>query len=107
MDRAEINKLYYELNKDKISSQQKEYRKFNRDYILYELKNYYQQNKENLLEQYKNYYLDNRDKILQYNKQPYTCICGATVCLNYKSRHLKTQKHLAYANHTCLPSLNI
>jgi hypothetical protein len=70
----EYKKEYYENNKEKILEYQKEYKK-----------EYRENNKEKILEYQK-----------EYQKQKkITCSCGSIIRLDSKSRHLKTQKHLA------------
>ena len=42
----------------------------------------------------KQYNLTHREDILKWQKEKTTCICGDIVSKNWKSKHLKTQKHL-------------
>ena len=64
-------KIYYEVNKEKISKRGKQYREINKEKISERQKQYYGANKERSLEYRKQYYQDNKEKIAEYSKQHY------------------------------------
>ena len=78
---AEYNKEYYNNNKEKIVEYGKEYRENNR---------------EKIAECKKEYYENNFDIISAKKSTLYTCDCGTVLCLNRKSRHIKTNFHINY-----------
>jgi hypothetical protein len=75
----------------------KEYHADNRVSLLEYRKRYRVDNKESILEYGKRYRADNKESIAEYRKQycskKYTCECGATLRLSFKSKHNKTAKH--------------
>ena len=58
----------------------------------------YKKNRDDRLEKQKQYYINNKDKIIERNHSKITCECMSIICINEKSRHLKTKKHLKYIN---------
>ena len=44
----------------------------------------------------KQYYIDNKERILNIANRQHTCICGASMQFQAKSRHEKTNKHKKY-----------
>lgn len=44
----------------------------------------------------KEYLRDNKDKIKQQRSKIYKCDCGATIQINNKSTHIKTDKHIKW-----------
>lgn len=89
------NSNYNCINKNIAGRTMKEYYEDNKDKIL----EYYENNKEKINEKHKEYYENNKEKLKEYQKeyqkQKITCSCGSIIRLDSKSRHLKTQKHLA------------
>jgi len=80
------NKTYYESNKEKIKNQIKSYRELNVAEIKERKKNYYNKNKSKL----KDYYLANKDKINEYQKN------RSRTDIQYKlSRRLRGRLHNA------------
>jgi len=71
---AQINKLYYNANKDKLKSKAKKYREANVDKV----KKYYSE-----------YKTKNADKL----KEKFNCDCGGKYQKRHKSIHEKTKKH--------------
>ena len=85
---------YRQDNADKCNQRSKQYRQDNPDYN----KQYYENNKQSRKQQMKQWRQDNKEHVRDYQKQPYTCECGAVIWLNSKSRHLKTKKHIDYTS---------
>ena len=69
MDRKELNKQYYENNKDKMLELNKQYYENNKDKILEYNTEYYEINKDNILEKRKEYRENNKDKIQEFQKE--------------------------------------
>jgi len=44
------------------------------------------------------FHQSHREERLQKNKEQYTCECGSEITRNYKSRHLRTEKHIMWAS---------
>ena len=72
-------------------------------------KEHYENNKEEILAKYKEDRKNNPEKYKERNKiryyktkerlqAPYTCECGATMCLRNKTRHQKTKQHQQFIN---------
>jgi hypothetical protein len=72
-----------------------------------EIKEYYQKNKGRILSHQKNYYHNNKhikaeyhqknkDKIKEYKSQPIACGCGFSVQKGSYPRHLRTIKHIQW-----------
>ena len=74
----EVNKKYYENNKETIQQYKKEYSVNNKDKI-----------KEYQIEWYKN----NMKNIYEKNKEKILCECGNYITINNLNRHKTTQKH--------------
>ena len=77
---------------------------------------YRDDNKDKNNENQKLYYQDNKDKYNEYNKQyrelhqdkineKFVCECGGKYNNNHKAEHLKTKKHLKFAQ-ICIPQQN-
>jgi hypothetical protein len=64
-----INKKYYEENRDVLLEYNKQYREDNRDSILESKRQYYEENRDAILAQKKDYYKENRDIILETKKE--------------------------------------
>lgn len=104
------NRLYREINKEKLLKYAKNYREENKEKIKNNMVKYYETNKEKLLKQVKqyrednidkykekdkNYYKNNKETILQKMKQTYICeYCNKELNLNHKLRHESSKKHL-------------
>ena len=78
MDKKEKQKLYYEMNKERIKEREKQYREKNREKILQKKKEYREQNKDKVKEyreqnkdKIKEYIEQNKDKIKEYSKKYY------------------------------------
>jgi hypothetical protein len=76
MDKKEKQKLYYEMNKEKIKEREKRYREENKEKILQKKKEYREQNKDKLKqyreenkERLKEYRQTNKEKLLQKEKE--------------------------------------
>jgi len=80
-ERKDYKNKWYESNKEEIAEQHKIFR---------------QENKDLMAERNKVYYQNNKEKIAKYKKQTITCICGAVCTILHKTRHEKTNKHLAF-----------
>ena len=59
-------------------------------------KEYYDKNRDTINEKKRNYYLANRDEILAKQKIKIYCNCMCWVNRSGLSKHLKSQKHLAW-----------
>jgi len=99
--REELSKkeAEYILNNDCCNKQipnrtPKEWREEHHDKIRENDKKYYEENRDKIRERTKQYYLQNRDKILERN----SCVCGGKYSKLYKTKHLKTNKHISYIN---------
>ena len=80
----EKSKKYREENKEKILEKEKDWRDKNKDKI----QKYYEVNRDKI----KVYYEINKDKILENMKQKYTCVCGKSLTIVYKTKHDKICK---------------
>jgi hypothetical protein len=60
------------------------------------VKEYYEDNKEKIFKNMNEYYQANKEKISGKKKNKVTCECGAIICKDWKSKHLKTAKHIHY-----------
>ena len=122
-EKLDMDKEYYEKNKEKIAEKGKEYREKNRDIIAEKKKNWansnkekvaerhkrwYEDNKQNILEKSKEYREKNREKIAEWSKNHYEAnkdkisekiqcdICNKTIRRYCLTRHKKTPKCLNY-----------
>ena len=101
-------KEWEEDNKDQICIQQRNWRENNKTHLQQHKKQHYEQNREhyNLLakqwrennKEYKNecdkrYREKHKETLREKEKEPFNCVCGATVQRTEKARHCKTQKH--------------
>ena len=86
---SEYKKQYYEHNRDHITKYQKAYQKHNKDAIVENKKRYYDQNKETIGKQQRVY------KKLYQQKTIHCPQCAHMINLVNRSRHNKTQKHIA------------
>ena len=79
-------------NKERDDETTKKYCEENKEQIADKKKKYYEDNKERFLESAKKYREDNKEKI----NDKITCHCGEEMNKRSLTRHLKTQKHIAY-----------
>ena len=77
-----------------------EYYQENRERRLEYHKQYVQENRERILEHQKQYYQENKEQIADRAKQKYKCECGGRYTHTHKSRHIKSEKHQNFLNHT-------
>ena len=101
--KRDYDKQYRINNADKLKEYHKQYRIDNADKV----KQYLIDNAEKRKECYKKYNKDNADKKKQWRidnaerlKEKHICDCGGKYTTTAKARHLKSQKHQAYINHT-------
>jgi hypothetical protein len=94
--KGEIDKIYYENNKDKCLEYQKEYREKNKEMIKEKGKKYYDLNRQSHLENKKKYHEKNRELINEKQRKKVICECGIECNYNALSRHKKSKKHLLY-----------
>lgn len=80
--KRDLDKKYYEKNKETIYEKQKEYNKHHREQINDYLRNY-RKRPENVLKE-------------QERQRQVDCPCGGTYTKNHAMRHFKTEKHLHY-----------
>jgi len=87
-------RYYIELNKELCVNKQIPIRtkEENQEYMKEYNKDYRENNKETLKEKNKKYYKTNQE----YKKIKINCECGVIHPIGYKSKHLKTKKHLNY-----------
>jgi hypothetical protein len=90
--KRELNKTYYEKNKDYYTEYHKEYREQNYEQI----KEYREKNKERTKEYDKEYREQNKDKINERQNKKFDCDCGGKYTYAHKSQHLKSKKHQNY-----------
>jgi hypothetical protein len=79
--KKELDKLYYENHKEKITSYNKRYNT---------------QNKEQIKNKQKKYYERNKKLISEKNNKKNQCDCGFSYTHSNYARHLKTKKHQDY-----------
>ena len=101
-DTKEQQKLYRELNKEKISERRRLYRIDNQEKIREQDRQKYKDNKEKICEIRKQYYIDNEEKIKENRKQSVVCECGCEVRRVCLTRHKKSKKHIDLMNSKCL-----
>jgi hypothetical protein len=89
-------KQYYLDNKEILHEYAKKYNLINQENISIKHKEYNLNNKESISKNKKEYYLNNKNKILEKQKQKHDCLCGGRHRTNDKSKHERTQRHLAY-----------
>lgn len=82
-------KEYYQQNKAQIKEKLKEYREQHKEQI----KEYKEKNKAQIKEYNKEYREKNKEQIKAKYSEKITCQCGAVICRNSLSRHIKTQTH--------------
>jgi hypothetical protein len=87
-------KEYKEQNKYKINEYIQKYREENKEQINEYRKKYRELNKEQINE----YREKNKEKIKECQKKQITCKCGSTFCINSKSQHQQSKKHLNFVN---------
>ena len=79
--KKELQKEFYEVNKDIILEKQKVYRGANKDKIK---------------ERNKLYIENNKVTIKERKKEKFVCECGSNSCIDHKARHLNSLKHKQY-----------
>ena len=97
----ECKRGYYQNNRESILEYHKDYYRNNKEIMGIKSKEIYEKNKESILQYHKDYYKNNLKKIKQYATKIIECECGSNIQQTYKSKHLKSKKHLKY-----LESLN-
>jgi hypothetical protein len=50
----------------------------------------------------KEYYTNHIEEIKEYRSKKYTCVCGVTISICNKAKHLKSKFHIYYTNNQCL-----
>ena len=45
-------------------------------------------------EQLKQYWVKNKTALTEHRKTLFKCLCGKTIQIHHRSRHMKTKKHL-------------
>jgi len=90
------DKVYYEVNKDKIKEKIKEYYEIKKDKISEYQKEYYEVNKKKVDKRNKEYRENNKDKIKIKKNEKFNCECGSSVSNSNKSAHFKSKKHLNF-----------
>tara|TARA_R110002096_G_scaffold323806_1_gene517959 strand:+ start:184 stop:855 length:672 start_codon:yes stop_codon:yes gene_type:complete len=93
---SEKSQEYYQNNKELLIKKQNEYRENNKEYIKDKNKEYREKNKKYFSEKGKEYYNNNKDVILDKMSEKVTCECGSIFRKGALSRHLKSNKHLAF-----------
>ena len=91
-------KEYYVKNKDEILEKAKEYNENHKYEISEKMKEYYVHNKNELSEKAKEYRENHKYEISEKMKEKMTCECGSIFRKCALSRHLKSNKHLAFIN---------
>tara|TARA_E500000318_G_scaffold83037_2_gene78586 strand:- start:23 stop:643 length:621 start_codon:yes stop_codon:yes gene_type:complete len=112
-EKLNLEKYYFNtfnplLNSHKCGRTHKEYLKDNYDKILLQrynnrlkhlekrkitAKERYSNNKKICIERSQNYYKKNKDKINQKKQTKYNCLCGETITIGTRKKHLKTKNH--------------
>jgi len=106
----DYQKLYYQMNKDRIKERMRLYYNDNRDdrlkyNKLYHAK-YYQNNKDQMKEKMRLYYKNNRDEVLEQRKDKYYNIdrfkqiqckyCNSFYNFKYITKHQQSKKCLNF-----------
>ena len=96
---AEIKKVYYDKNADKLNEQHKE----NKEVIIKNAMEYYDENKEQefyndnkerILKERSDYYKENyKTKIAAQRQKKETCECGMVITHYYLKKHKKSSRH--------------
>ncbi len=86
------------INKNKPCRTIKEHYLDNKEKICKRTKEHYKNNKEKHNELTRKNYEKNKDKVLERQNQKITCECGEIIRRGYKSKHIKTKKHLSFFN---------
>lgn len=84
-------------NKEAIAKHKKAYREDNKEKLAERKKDYYCDNREKILEYKKQYRETHREQIKQYKTQNQECPCGGKYQITSKARHLRSKRHIAYA----------
>lgn len=96
-----IKLSYYQRNRDKIISKQKNKYSQNREQLLAYQKEYNKQHHEEYLRKQKDWYQINRETILAKRKEKITCECGKEITSSNMSKHRQTSIHFKrMAQHT-------
>ena len=90
--KSKLNSMKSIITKEEKEEYNKQYRIDNADKLKKLKKQWCIDNAEKLKEQKKQYQIDNADKI----KEKLNCDCGGKYTYSYKSKHVKTKKHLNY-----------
>ena len=93
-EKREHKRQYYLEHKDKILRYNKDYRDKNKE----EIQKYRAEHKEHKDAYQKDYFILNREKIYENARQKIQCECGAIICKDSKSRHLKSRTHQIFLN---------
>ena len=75
--------------------------KYNKEYNQShqkEIQNYRVEHKEHKDAYLKDYFILNREKIYENARKKIQCECGAIICKDSKSRHLKSRTHQIFLN---------
>ena len=123
-ERYWIKELNATLNKNIPSRTMNEWINDNKDKIKENRKKHYEENKDNVKDKVHQYYQNHKDEVLSYKKiyrntnkdiikqkrdayikknsekiyKKIDCECGGSYCINSKSKHFKTIKHIEYIN---------
>jgi|AntAceMinimDraft_5_1070358.scaffolds.fasta_scaffold75865_2 hypothetical protein len=92
--KKEIDKQYYENNKDIIHLKQKQYNENNKEKIKETNKTKYVANKDLLIKYQSEYRKINLKKIKEKQKEKITCKCGCVITKSNLNQHEKSNKHI-------------
>ena len=95
LEKRQLEKKWYNDNKEKRKEYNKEYRKNNKKYFNEYYTNNKENRKENIKEYNKEYYTNNKKYFNEYytnNKKIIICECGLSISIN-NSRHYKSKIH--------------
>ncbi len=94
-DAKSDRKIYEEVNKEHIRTQQKEYCKNRPEQIKISSKKSYEKNKESRQERNNQWKEDNKERLAEYRKQKITCeICKCQVKIYGIAEHKRSTKHI-------------
>jgi hypothetical protein len=89
-------KIYYLENKEFLSEYKKKYNIEHKEQVSLKHKQYNIEHRDEIAINKNRYYLENKNEILEKKKQKINCECGGKYTKSDKSKHFKTQKHIAY-----------